>query len=181
MFLDPDQADGLLVDHIKLLKSLPFLVSALVVFIPESNLAWEGVYRSKHLKKVFGNSLIVMKEDHNSVGVRMNFNLKKAISISLKEKLSKKHIKLYKDIVSLSESQVLPNGATPRKIKDQLVDQLLNYCRIIRPSRDPLKPPIELYSGKSGHGFDDMVIATMLNLVMKRIFWEKRSVYERFY
>jgi hypothetical protein len=157
------------------------LRSSTVVFIPESNLAWEGQHQSKHLKKEFGNSLVVMKEDHNRVGVRMDANIKKVISISLKEKLSKSHIKLYKDLVSLSETQVLPNGETPRMIKGQLVDQLLNFCRIIRPSRDPLKAPTELYSGKSGYGYDDMVIATMLNLFMKRVFWEKQREYKDYY
>lgn len=79
------------------------LENAKIVFIPESNLAWEGTHQSKLLKKSGVRAkVITMYEDGNRAGIRTNADLKRAMALSLKKKINKSIVKFHKDFFSVS-------------------------------------------------------------------------------
>ena len=104
-----------------------------------------------------------MKEDENRAGVKINNQFKKLMKIGLETKLNEKSVYFYNNFITIGE-------LSADEMKEEIIQQLLNYSRILKPSNDPHKAPTEIYGGKSGHGYDDHVIALQLNYVMKNRF-----------
>lgn len=142
------------------IRKIPGLESCNIIFIPESNLGFEALWVSRELKHSGLDRIFVMNEDDNRAGVRMNNDLKRYMAILLNEKLRSHSLKLYDKFVTLGEKN------TPQLMIKDLFNQLQNYSRIIKPSKDPHKPPVELYRGKDGYGYDDHVIALQLIAIM---------------
>ncbi len=116
-----------------------------------------------------------MREDDNRAGVRVNNPFKKILAMNLGDKLRDNLVYFHKNFLCIGDDY------TNEDMKGEIIDQLLNFSRIIKPSKDIHRPPTEIYSGKSGHGFDDHVIALMLNLVMMGRFFTRREAYSKWY
>lgn len=175
MSLVPSDSISLLINHIQNIRKISGLNSAHIVFIPESNLAFEGIWAQQELYRSGLKDICVMHEDDNRAGVRINKEFKKMMAMALNYKMLDGSVYLHKDFICIGEDN------TVEKMQDELIDQLLNYSRILKPSNDIHKPPIESYGGKMGHGFDDHAIALMLNLVMYRRFFGRKEVYSKWY
>jgi len=154
------------------IRKIPNLEKCNIIFIPESNLGFEALWVSRELKHSGLNNIYIMNEDDNRAGVRMNAELKSNMAILLNEKLRTRSIKLYNKFITVGDEKSNTPDKDGRKkdvaqlmIKD-LFNQLLNYSRIIKPNKDPHKPPTEFYRGKDGYGYDDHVIALQLIAVM---------------
>jgi hypothetical protein len=173
---EPEPQYELMVNHMQeLRKRIPGMRAARIVFIPESNLAFEGTHQANAIKKSGLKNVCIMREDDNRAGVRTNESFKKTMAIAFKEKLTKRKVFFNDNMVTLSPK------VTPDDLKKELMNELTNYTRIIKESRDVYVPPKELYSGKNGYGFDDMVIALTMNLVMKRRFYANSKDYGKFH
>ncbi len=166
---------ALLIHHIQAVKKIDGLTSAHIIFIPESNLAFEGIHLEQELYRSNIQGICIMREDDNRAGVRVNREFKKVMALQLRYKLMDKSVYLHQDFVCIGTD----NDA--ESMIKEIIDQLLNYTRIMKPSNDVHKAPTESYGGKMGHGFDDHAIALMLNLVMKNRFFLKEEQYEKWY
>ncbi len=163
----PQENINLLFRHLEEIKSrIPGLKNCVRVFIPESNLGFEAQHMEQQMKfaGLLSNNVCVMQEDDNRAGVRMNNQLKRMLANGLQFWLDTRSVCFHKKFFTLTED------STAELMKKMLVDQLLNYSRILTPSRDPHAPPKERYSGKMGHGQDDLVIALQLNMTFKQRF-----------
>jgi hypothetical protein len=136
-----------------------------IIFIPESNLAFEGMHLERTLRKAGIKNACVMKEDDNRAGVKINGPFKKLMAWALNAKLGEKSMYVYEKFLVIAEE------SNRDKMISEVESQLLNYSRIIKPSNVAHKAPTEIYNGKSGYGYDDLVIALQLNLIMKNRFY----------
>lgn len=149
------------------------------MFVPESNLAYEGIRLSDDIKRSGLKNVCVMKEDDNRAGVRTNNDLKKGMAISFQKILNKGMVRFHQHFVCLTENSGVK--MTTEEMKDEIINQLIDFKRIIKPSKDPYKPATELFSGKRGCGYDDLTIATILNPVMQRRFFGDDVKYGSWY
>lgn len=163
----------LLINHIQRVKRFKGFEGAKVVFIPESNYAFEGTHQRDAIQNS-GLDAVVMYEDDNRAGVRTNNELKKLMAYEFKYKLHKKNIKIHEDFFTLSENY------TVEKMKGEIYDQAYNYSRILLPSKSPHIPPKEIFGGKTGFGYDDLMIALQLNPLMEKRFFDSIK-YKRFW
>lgn len=174
-YREPISQASLLINHIIALRKVPGLESAVIVFIPESNLGFEAIHQAFKLKNSGLSGICVMNEDDNRAGVKINNDIKRLMVKTLEAKINKKKLRFHANFV------VTHSGSSVPDIKRELISQLENYSRIIIPSPNLYEPPKEKYSGKMGYGFDDMAIALQLNCLMKRTFFTKPEVYKSYY
>jgi hypothetical protein len=163
------------VQHIQALRSLHGLENAKIVFVPESNLAFEGVWTSFVLQRAMVRNICIMREDKGMTGVRVNREFKKLMAMGLKEKLLSGKVYMHRRFVCTGEDY------SPKAMKNEMIDQLLNYSRKVKFANDEDNESTVIYGGKMGYGFDDHVIALQLNLVMKERFFIRRDVYAEYY
>jgi len=161
--LVPSDCISLLINHIHEIKKIPELEISSIIVVPESNLAFEGIWIAQELYRSGTENICIMREDENRAGVKINNSFKKLMKMAIEVKLNEKTIFLYNNFISIGE-------LSPDEMKEELIVQLLNYTRMIKPSKDPHKAPTEIFGGKSGHGFDDLVIALQINYVMRNRF-----------
>ncbi len=173
--LVPSESISLLINHIQNIRKINGLSSANIIFIPESNLAFEGIWTQQELYRSGLSGICVMCEDDNRAGVRVNKEFKKLMAMALNYKMMEGGVYFHKDFVCIGEDN------TVDEMKTEIIEQLLNYSRILKPSNDIHKPQTETYGGKMGHGFDDHAIALMLNLIMKNRFYARKEVYSKWY
>ena len=159
-----------MVNHITEIKKISYLETSNIIVVPESNLAFEGIWIAQELYRsgLFDKQLCVMKEDENRAGVKINNQFKKLMKMGLETKLNEKSVYFYNKFSTIGE-------LSADEMKEEMIQQLLNYSRILKPSNDIHRPPTEIYSGKSGHGYDDHVIALQLNYVMKNRFHDSEK------
>ncbi len=171
----PSDNIGVLVNHIQAVRKIPGLGGSHLVFVPESNLAFEGMWIEDSIKRTRLDNICTMKEDDNRAGVRTNSAMKKLMALSLSSLLNAHRVFFHRDFVSVGDAH------TSGSMREAIVEQLASYSRIIRPSTDIHRPSTETYGGKLGHGFDDLAIALMLNPIMERRFWENKAAYGRWH
>ena len=171
----PWQNTSVLINHIQAVRRIDGLQSAHIVFIPESNLAFEGIWIQQELHRSGLRDVCIMREDENRAGVRVNKEYKKIMAMSLNYKLLDQSIYFHRDFACIGEDNTID------KMQSEIIDQLRNYSRILVPSKDVHKAPDERYGGKTGHGFDDHAIALMLNLLMSRRFFSRTEAYSAWY
>lgn len=160
----PHKNISLVVNHIVELRKTQAFQSSRIVFVPESNLAFEGIYLQDALRRSGVREVCVMTEDENRAGVKVNREFKKLMAMVLNNKLLDDSVYFYRDFVCCGEDN------SSAEMRREIITQLRNYCRILKPQRDVHKPPSESYGGKRGHGYDDHAIGLMLNLVMRNRF-----------
>lgn len=149
--------------------------NARVVFILESNLGFEAFHIEEDLISLgyTGSGYYVMKEDKERTGVRMNNNNKIMLGLTVKVALNNHTIRFHDQLVTVASDH---SHNSPKKMKTLLVQELVNFARIlIMPAnpKDLYSEPKETYSGKDGLGKDDCVISLGWNLVMSRRYFER--------
>ena len=141
--------------------------AAKIIFIPESNLGFEGTWAAHEIRRSGLRNICIMDEDNNRAVVRLNRPLKISMCKVFKEKLNLDQIFFHRSFFCIGD------GNSPESIMNEIVNQLLNYTRRLTYSKDRKIAPKETYGGKQGHGFGDHAIAIQLNLVLKIIFYIK--------
>ena len=147
------------------IRRLPGFEAATIVFAPESNLAFEGIHQANKLKRAGVLNICIMEEDDGRPGVRTDNDLKKAMANALRTKIVKGKVRIHQSLV------VAHPENNREKVTTQLRDELDGFSVILQPSKvNPHADPKEFYTGKLGHGKDDLAIALQLNLIMRRRF-----------
>lgn len=154
--------------HIQKLRNIEGFEAALIVFLPESNLAFEGLWIDDALKKSGVRNLITMKEDDNRAGVRINKEFKQVMAYTLNQKFMQENILFHESFLTTSDQYTTP------EMKKDMISQFNNFSEITEPSKNPLLPSRVFYSGKRD-GFDDHVIATQINLFMQTRFFTSQD------
>jgi hypothetical protein len=148
---------------------------SIFVFIPESNFALEGPRLTKTVRISGFKDACVMREYKDEPGFKTNNKNKKEMALALKVKMMEKGVYIYQYFICTDER------FNPGKMLEELKAELENYSRIFKPSNVKYKAPTEIYSGKQGYGFDDLVIALQINLIMKNRFYEKKVEYSKWW
>lgn len=162
----------MLISHVNRLRSLKDFERATIVFVPESNLGYEGWHLGELLlSPQYGlRNICVMKEDRKEEayrpGIRISSILKERLTWMLEQKFSESSMYLYEHFFTVSYDK-------PEKMLDEMECQLLNYARIKQTKKNVHSPPTIHYGGKSGYGYDDVVCAWYLLLLARNIFYTK--------
>lgn len=160
---------GLLINHImSIKKNVPGAANARIVFIPESNLAFESLWITDAMARCgLGEDWRVMFEDSNRAGVKTSRELKHLMVLNLNAKLVLGRVYTMSHFVSIGDSE-----RTPEDMREHLLKQMAHYSRKVKPPRDKDHgSPTVSYSGKDGIGFDDLCIAVQLLDLMRNRFW----------
>ncbi len=143
-----------------------------MVLVPESNLAFEGLWMQQELYRSRARDICVVEEDDNRAGIRTNLVVKKAMTMALDGVLRENNVYMHRDFVCIGEANSVSD------MQAEIVKQLLNYSRNVRPARHNKHAAVtETYGGKSGYGFDDHVIALSMNIIMKGRFFRNVERY----
>ncbi len=140
----------------------------------EANLGFEAQWLSQSVRRAGVKQVVVITEDNGRAGVRSTNEFKSMMRTSFGRLVKERRVRMWDNFVcSVSHEEL---GSVPEKAKSamqkQLVDQLRDYSEIIKPSKDPFKPPTRTFSGKRGFGKDDHAIAIQINLFGKRRYFE---------
>ena len=146
-----------------------------IAFCGESNLANEAehiaIYLRNNVTPRLRPVLYLMYEDHNgtAAGIRTSNDLKKTAYLTLNRLLLNRQVRTYERQVTVSQ------GTTATGVRDNLIEELEKYARIIEPSKKPGEPPKEFFTGKLTHATDDLAIAMQLNPVVYACYMKRQS------
>ncbi len=175
---DPKENVDVVLAHIaEAERRIPELASAIKVIIIESNLGNEAAHMQLYLesRRVLGPNCCMMFEDKDGgVGVRMSENMKSMLAMSMDFRLNECKIAFHERFFSCASKKLYKTAGA---IRDALIFELLNFTRVLIPSKDPFGKPKELLSGKMGYGKDDLAIALMWNCAMATRFFNNKDAY----
>lgn len=163
----PTRSTSILINHLQNLIRIEGFGAAKLVFIPESNLGFEASWLAHEIRRSNLGNVCIMEEDQNRAGIKMNRDIKKHMCAMFQEKANLEDIKFHKDFICIGDNN------SPGNMKTEIINQLLNYSRILEYSKNKRVAPKETYGGKRGYGFDDHAIALQINLLMKNVFLTK--------
>jgi hypothetical protein len=178
-YREPGACTSLLINHLMALRrDIPGAEGARIVFIPESNLAWEAIWAVAEIQRSgIGDHWRVMREDDNRAGVKVNNNMKHLMVLNMNMRLTLGRVFRLDPFVSIGDS-----GRSPEEMCEHLLTQLKDFKRKVKPPRDPHHgKALVSYSGKDGYGFDDLCMAFLLLDVMKNHFYSNTVKYGDFY
>lgn len=164
-------------NHIKAVRSLPGLAGAKVIFIPESNTAFESQHYCKSIIDHQIPNVYLMDEDKKHVGLRTDNNAKKQMAVLFHHALRARIVRFHPLMVTTDNTQ------TSGDMKKMLIDQLANYKRKIKVRKvsgedDGELRYTEIYSGKFGGRKDDQAVGAQINYLGYVIYTQK---YEEMY
>lgn len=151
--------------HLDTIRRMNEFSSARFVIMPESNLGFEASHIVRYLENSSFN-IISMLEDDDRPGIKNDNDTKRQMAKGLALMIHADQVVYYTSFFTTSP------GFSNQTLKEEIYFQLANFCVIVRPSENNIyKPPVVIYSGKNGHGFDDLVIALQLNVCLSRFFF----------
>ncbi len=167
----PEDTISLLINHMMALRQRPHLGGSTIVLVPESNLAMDGSWIRMEVYRHGIRNVVPMHEDEGRAGVRINAEFKGVMSRELARRVREATVYMSREFVCIGEEN------SPDAMKDEIVHQLTHFCRHTTPSKTPGRAATVAWHGKHARGFDDHVIALMINSMMKERFFNK-STYE---
>ena len=172
----PAAQDQILIQHLLKLRTIPGLEEATIVFVPESNLAFEGTRITAEVQRAGIQNVCVMNEDENRAGVRSTASTKKMMAFVTGRALSDRRVRFHEQFLCVNEA------TTAGDLKKMIIDELRSYQRVLKqPSDHRFGTVKEAYTGKIGSGCDDHAIAFQINYAMQNVFFSKRDTYKAFY
>jgi hypothetical protein len=146
------------------------------VLAVESNLANEATHHQFHIANGRLANVVVMNEDtHDRAGMRTYNNTKRTMVIQLNEYMVNERIRFFHNFVSVNGKK------PPSEVKQELINQVANFKRIIEPSTKLGVEPKERYTGKMGGMRDDLIIGLMQAIMAKCLFYATSEKYGQYY
>ena len=170
---------NMLMNHIMALRSsIPGAANAKVVFIPESNLAFEALWVTDEMRRAgLGDFWRVIIEDANRAGVKTSRQLKHLMVLNMNSRIARGRVRRVSNFVSIGDSD-----KTPEEMQEKILVQVKEFMRKVKPPRDPHHgTPTVSYSGKDGHGKDDLCMAFLLLDMMRNRFFGDQEKYGDFW
>lgn len=162
----PEDYEDRLITHIRRVRALPGCATARIVIDVESGSAVEAGHIYRLVKSNF-DDVVTMNDDGRIPGTRMTEHTKGEMATLAIRAIDDGHIAFHRQFVT--------THTKPNEMLDEFRQQLLNYKREIRQSRNGTIHYI--YSGKDA-GRDDMAIAFMRCLYARYRF-EREPKYAR--
>jgi len=164
----------IIVAHINILRSMPGLEHARIIFCPESNLGGEGARLTDDLRRARMHNVYVLREDGGNEGFRTTDRSKDEMKNAVNAALNEHRVRFHPNWVCANTEQ----NHTPESMRKLLIEELLNYKRqLIYSKTDPYKLPTVRYTGKIGGTCDDHAIVFQLLYVCREIYRQKWSFY----
>jgi hypothetical protein len=161
-----DKQQRILIEHCRKILQMEEFSQATIIFIPENNYANEAEHLATALRTSFkrGRIHVIQVNENSKEGIRTSNESKRLMAELTNTYLKSNGIRYYEHFFTLSEKY----NKNPLLMKKEILNQMQNYEKKIKwPKTDIDKPPVVVYSGKQGYGFDDMAIALQLNLMGK--------------
>lgn len=163
-----------IVAHINLVRSLPGLQTARVVFCPEANLGGEGQRLTDDLRRARLKNAYVLLEHGGEEGFITSDKTKKQMQVAFSAAMLEHRIRFHRDMVVANIRQ----GHTPGSMRKMLIEELLNYKRqLVYKNGDPYALPGERFTGKIGGACDDHSIAIQLLYICRKVYESKWAFY----
>ena len=165
--------------HVKKCKEIPFLLYALPIIIPESNLVTMAAELQRTLKLNLQMKCQFMTEDKRKHSMETELpgnvtthqNKIEMISILINTYLKPGKICLYHDfVVTVSEGEDVTQFID---VKKELIRQMRDFAKIkrIKTAGDGSQIPTFVYNGKTKGLNDDLVMAILMAGLMKKWFF----------
>lgn len=166
----------LLINHIIAVRTIPGLEGAFAIIVVESNLGNEAMHHQMYIERSKLANVVVMLEDTmDRPGFRTTNASKRTMVIQLNEALRQERLGFYKNMISINGKRDAAD------MKKELIGQVANFKRVVEPPVKTHQEPVERFTGKSGGGKDDLVIALMQNIYAKTRFYSKPETYAKYY
>ena len=141
------------------------LVSAI-----EANLAYViahtigCIFEEPHLQPVEHCRIKKSKANADLIGIWMDDQIKLHMIHLLGFLLSEGRVRFAPDVISAGRRGWMSDAyvSTPQELKEKLGKQLLGFRRFVREPPNEFTQQKEVYTGKSGKGNDDLVMALMI-------------------
>ncbi len=163
----PEDTISLLVNHLHALRRRPQMRASVIVLVPESNLAMDGSWIRMEVYRQHVRNVVAMHEDDGRAGVRVNSQFKGVMSRELAKRVREGVVYMCSD----ADFVCIGDGNSPADMKCEIVEQLTHFCRHTTPPKNAARAATIAWHGKHARGFDDHVIALMINSVMKERFF----------
>lgn len=152
--------------HIQKVRAIKNLESATLVFCLESNLAYEAQHLIHCVQQNGIKKWCALTEGANqTLGWLTTNERKESMTFQVRDALAVGSI--------VFSDEFFSNSHGIREIKQQLQDELRNFCILVEPSKTPFGKTKKTYSGKVGGRNDDMVIALQLAVTGVRTFYSQ--------
>lgn len=168
---DPSENIKVLWSHIDNIRRKPEFRNCTIVFIAESNFGSEAYHLERMIRERNIPRVCIMHEDQGRSGARTGLN-KPVMAHLLDYKLTRREVYIYEDF-TFGDTLNKDNVMTEKKLLEEFENELLNFTRIQKKSKVRYGQPVELYSGKQDYGYDDLVMAMMINCFMEQVFYTK--------
>ena len=178
-YKDHRSCTSLVINHIMALRQkIPGAEQARIVFIPESNLAFEAVRVTDEMHQCgMGDYWRVMIEDANRAGFKTNRDIKHLMVLNMNGRLVRDRVMRMKNFVSVGDT-----GETPEEVEQKLLGQIKDFMKKVKPPRDPHHGTATIsYSGKDGDGCDDLCMAFSFLDLLRNRFWSDSEKYGSFH
>jgi hypothetical protein len=111
-------------------------------------------------------------EDNGFVGIRTTDELKQKMAIVFDTLLSFSKFKFHYKFTTITKNK------TPLMMKEEVVKQAKDYSIRIERSNNKFIKPTEIYTGKSGYGYDDIIMAEQISYIVI-IYFNNSAKYQK--
>lgn len=165
--------------HLRRIRMVPGCANSLLVLIPENNGFFEAAHVASAVHEQVGQGYTIMNDDDTKVGVKTNHYTKRSMATTFCDELVTNRVRMHghfftltttagrliepieRDLSSIKGEFRFVYAEDAEEMRDYLVNNLLSYKRIQKPSKDEYGESKVFYSGKDV-GEDDVAIATQL-------------------
>lgn len=150
--------------HAEACRKIKNLHDATLVFSFESNLAFEAQHIVHAVQAAGIKKWCCLTEGANqTLGWLTTNERKESMMFALRDAMAVGSIALSTEFFSLTQGLV--------QVKNQLENELRNYCVIVEPSKTPFGKTKKTYTGKVGGRNDDVAVVVQLAIAGVRCFY----------
>ena len=169
---DVRETHKLIINHVASIRTIPGLEDATIVFVLESNLAFESQHIIHALNEGKVKKWLALSEGASGgVGWLTTHERKESMCFQLRESLNIGNIGLSKHFVS--------NSLGKQEMLQVISEEMRNFCILVEPPKTAFGKVKKTYSGKIGGRNDDVIITMQLAIAGMRVFYQSEK-YNKF-
>jgi hypothetical protein len=167
-----EQIEQMLKQHVRSLRGNPKLKHAYIIFLPENNLGQEAEHARHMLQH---ERRLYTVHEKRKAGVCTTHARKELYALTLLEYINNETIAFAKGTVCANP--MMDANTRLRITRKEFQKQMVQFRKIILPSKQPFKANKVVYSGKAKSGMnDDLVMTLMIAVYWGREFLRRRIV-----
>ena len=165
-----EQIAQLLQQHVRALRGQPNLSSAYIIFIPENNLGQEAEHARYILKD---ERKLYTVHEKRKAGVCTTHARKELYALNVLNYINSSNLHMAKSIVCANP--MMDANTRMSSTKKEFVKQMVQFRKIILPSKQPFNNAKFIFTGKSKKGMQDDLVMTL----MIAAFWGREFLKQR--